>query len=387
MRDKETGMKIEPVKNISKSFLYCMDISSLICMEDAGFRFFDKDRSQDDFVNILKGAGVNTIRVKLWNDPYDEQGRGYGGGNSDIKKAVAIAERAKKAGLKFILDFHYSDFWSDPGRQLAPKAWAGFNLEEKAKALHDFTVESMMTILETGVDLAIVQIGNEINHGIADEHEFKEKCVLLNAGMKAVDEVNARLGASVLKAVHFTDPDKGFDEMCDYLKKYGVDYDVFGCSFYATWHGSSHCLAPSLKHIAQTYGKKVMILETAWPHDMPPAELIYTYGFTDFDVSVDGQIEFMRDVVEQLAKLGDDAIGISYWEPAWLNTTRDEWNRFGTGWASEYAGTYDECAKGMENTSGVDEQSLVYADGHDVYPLESLCIYNMIKGEDNESGA
>lgn len=373
-------MSILPVKSINKNFLFGMDISSLIAMEDAGFKYHGCDRKEDDLINILSRAGVNTIRVKIWNDPYDEKGNGYGGGNNDLDKAIAIAIRAKSANIKLLVDFHYSDFWSDPSRQLAPKAWRAFNIEEKADALYNFTVDSLTKLIDTGVEIAVVQIGNEINHGLAGEHEYEEKCHLLKAGIKAVKYINRTFDTNILNAVHFTDPNKGFEYICEYLEQYGVDYDVFGCSFYSTWHGNSHCLAPSLKHIADTYNKKVMIVETAWPHDMPPAELIYTYGYNDFELSVDGQIQFMRDVVEQLVKIGDSAIGISYWEPAWLNTTEDEWNRYGTGWASKYAGSYDPEAVDNEGVCGVDEQSLVYADGYDIYPLESLNIYNMIKG-------
>lgn len=373
-------MGVSPIQNINENFLFGMDISSLLVMEKAGFHFHDFDGKEDDLINIIRRAGANTVRVKIWNDPYDENGNGYGGGNSDPESAILIAERAARAGMKMLIDFHYSDFWSDPTRQIAPKAWASFSLDEKASALYDFTTDILEKILNTGADIALVQVGNEINHGIAGEHSYENKCVLLKAGIRAIKDINKKHNVNILSAVHFTDPNKGFEYICEYLKEYNVDYDVFGCSFYSTWHGSSHCLAPSLRHIAENYNKKVMIVETAWPHDMPPAELIYTYGYNDFELSVNGQIEFMRDVVEQLAKIGEPALGISYWEPAWFNTTESEWNIYGTGWASKYAGSYDDEAKGTEGVSGVDEQSLMYVNGHDVYPLESLNIYNMIRG-------
>ena len=372
-------MNISPISEISGNFLFGMDISSLIVMENAGFKFHNHEGMEDDLLNILKESGVNMVRVKIWNDPYDKDGNGYGGGNSDLAKALLIAGRAQKYGIKLLLDFHYSDFWSDPARQLAPKEWKSFNIEEKADALYKFTFHCLEELHKTRAEISIIQIGNEINHGLAGEHEYKEKCTLIKAGIKAIKDFNRTFKTDILSAVHFTDPDKGFEYICEYLKDNDVDYDVFGCSFYATWHGNSKCLVPSLKHIVETYNKKVMILETAWPHDMPPANLIYTYGYVDFEVSVQGQIDFMEDIIYELSKLGDDALGISYWEPAWLNTTEEEWNRYGTGWASKYAGAYDNEAKDNEGVSGVDEQSLFYADGYDIYPLPSVNIYNIVK--------
>ena len=132
-------LSVQSVENLSDDFIVGMDASCVPSLEDGGVRFYDHDGNEKDVYQILAENGINYIRVRIWNDPYDENGNGYGGGNCDLENAVKIGKRATKYGMKLLVNFHYSDFWADPGKQMAPKAWKGMNLEDKSQALYEYT--------------------------------------------------------------------------------------------------------------------------------------------------------------------------------------------------------------------------------------------------------
>ncbi|MBR2599381.1 MAG: glycosyl hydrolase 53 family protein, partial [Erysipelotrichaceae bacterium] len=149
--------KIDPAVQSSKTlyvrkvelpedFIMGADISSVIALENAGVKFYGWDGNEQDIFKTLAESGVNYIRVRVWNDPFDEEGNGFGGGNNDVETAVLIAQRAKKYGLKLLVDFHYSDFWADPGKQMVPRAWKDMDVDTKAEALYQYTRDSLQKI-------------------------------------------------------------------------------------------------------------------------------------------------------------------------------------------------------------------------------------------------
>ena len=144
-----------------------MDASAVLVLENSGVKYYNFDGEEQDVFKTLSEAGVNYIRLRVWNDPYDENGNGYGGGNNDLPTAIELGRRATECGMKVCIDFHYSDFWADPKRQHAPKAWEGMEIDEKCDALYDYTKDSLTQLLEEGVDVEMVQVGNEINNGMA----------------------------------------------------------------------------------------------------------------------------------------------------------------------------------------------------------------------------
>src|SRR5262249_7080700 len=127
---------------------------------------FKENGEQKDALTILKDHGVNWVRLRIWNDPTDANGQPLGGGNNDLATTVALATRAKSMGFKFFLDFHYSDFWADPGNQNMPKAWVGLNAADLQKAVYDYTANVMQTLSEAGAMPDMVEIGNEVNGGM-----------------------------------------------------------------------------------------------------------------------------------------------------------------------------------------------------------------------------
>ena len=150
---EESTIYVEPVDGISDDFYRGMDVSAVLALENSGVKYYNFDGEEQDVFMTLAQAGVNYIRLRVWNDPYDENGNSYGGGNNDVATAITLGQRATQYGMKVCIDFHYSDFWADPKKQFVPKAWEGMDIEEKSDALYHFTLESLTQILDAGVDV------------------------------------------------------------------------------------------------------------------------------------------------------------------------------------------------------------------------------------------
>lgn len=185
---------VSRVDGMSTGFLSGVDVSSVLSLEESGVVFRERSGSPADLFAVLADAGVTAVRVRVWNDPFDDRGRGYGGGNVDVGRAVEVGRRATAAGLGVLVDFHYSDFWADPGRQLAPKSWAGSTPEATAAAVRGFTVSALRRFEDAGVDVRVVQVGNETNTGMAGYSRDATSmdaslAALFAAGASAVREV------------------------------------------------------------------------------------------------------------------------------------------------------------------------------------------------------
>lgn len=390
------GLFIEKVEGLSSDFIKGVDVSSIISLEKSGVVFHNDKGKEQDIFKTLKQNGVNYVRIRLWNDPYDSNGKGYGGGNNDLPTALAIGERADKYKLKVFLDFHYSDFWADPNKQQAPKAWENMSLEEKGDALYEYTKESLLTLMNKGIDVGMVQLGNEITTGMSGETNWKNIAYLLNQGAKAVREVEKEKGKKIAIAIHFTNPEKSenYDKYAKILANFSVDYDVFASSYYSYWHGELANLTEVLKQIADTYGKKVMVAETSYAYTYEDgdgfANTIGEGGAYDkrYPFTVQGQARAIRDVIQAVADTGA-GIGVFYWEPAWIPVPGDTpeeksklWEEYGSGWAASYAKSYDpEDAGVYYGGSSWDNQALFDFNGN---PLESLKVFRYV---DNGSTA
>ena len=142
---EDADIFVEPVDGLSPDFSRGMDISSLIAEEESGVVYYDEKGNARDIFEILADAGVNYIRVRVWNHPYDADGNGYGGGNCDVEKAAQLGRRAAEHSMRLLVDFHYSDFWADPNKQYAPTEWARKDVAEKAALIEDFTYQSTIS--------------------------------------------------------------------------------------------------------------------------------------------------------------------------------------------------------------------------------------------------
>ncbi|EGP5553310.1 glycosyl hydrolase 53 family protein [Enterococcus faecium] len=344
---------IEKVDNMPEDFIKGADISTLIAQEQSGVKYYNESNQEEDLFTILSENGVNYARIRIWNDPYNAEGQGYGAGNCDVDKAIEMGKRATSAGMKVLIDFHYSDFWADPGRQLVPKAWKGYSVTEKADALYAFTKDSLEKIIAAGVDVGMVQVGNETTgSGICGE-SGNGRYDLFKAGSRAIREVDP----NILIALHFTNPDRT-STILNYardLKNNNIDYDVFATSYYAFWHGSLENLTYVLKTVSDTYGKKTMVAETSYAYTLEDGDgqknVVNSVSQTTtggYAASVQGQADSLRDVMDATVKAGENALGVFYWEPAWTpvgSSDRDVnmpiWEKFGSGWASTAAIGYD----------------------------------------------
>ncbi len=385
---EDAGIYVEPIPNLSDNFIRGMDVSSILAEEKSGVKYYSADGKEQDVFTTMAKAGVNYARIRVWNDPFDENGNGYGGGNNDLATAIALGKRATENGMKVCIDFHYSDFWADPSKQMCPKAWVDFSLEEKSNALYEFTKDSLTQLLENGVDVCMVQVGNETNNGMAGETQIPNIAKLMSSGSKAIREIAKSYDKDIQVALHYTNANDydGLDSILYKLASFQVDYDIFALSYYPYWHGTFENLQNVMANIQNKYGKKTLIAETAYCYttedtdgsgnSVSEADLIDAYGAT-----VQSQSTALRDVCATANDAG--ALGVFYWEGAWIavgDVNADNssiWEEFGSGWASSYAAAYDPNDAGKYyGGCSWDNQALFDATGK---PLESLNTFKWLK--------
>ena len=365
----KAAIAVSKIEELPEDFFLGVDISSLLSVEASGRVFYDFDGQERDLFEVLQDSGVNCIRVRVWNDPFDENGNGYGGGNCTVDTAIALGLRAKAHGMGLLVDFHYSDFWADPGKQQAPKAWADFTIEEKAAAIYAYTADGLQSIRESGVSVDMVQIGNEITGGLCGETEKEAVCSLLCAAAQAVRDTDP----DIRIVVHYTNPErKNYAEYTSELQARGVDYDVFATSYYPEYHGTMENLTEQLQAVHALSGKQVMIAETSWSHtsdDVGP-----------YKHSVQGQADEIAACVKAMCGLGGYGIGVFWWEPAWLDVpghTEAEREQYGVSWATSYAVSYDPVDAGQYYGGAPNTDTALFdPEGH---PLESLKTFRYLR--------
>lgn len=309
--------------------------------------------AEEEWSDVFAESGVNYIRLRVWNDPYDENGNGYGGGDNDVATAIELGKRATQYGMKVNIDFHYSDFWADPKRQHAPKAWEGMSADEKADALYDFTKESLTQILDAGVDVGMVQVGNEINNGMSGETDVPAVMGLLSAGSRAVREIADSYGKDIQIVLHYTniEDNEEVDTMAANLKEYGVDYDIFGLSYYPFWDGTNENMQNVAKNIMDRYGKKVVIAETSYCYTEKDGDG-FGNSFDGIEDAVDGyaptvqsQATMIRDICAAANEAG--VLGVFYWEGTWIpvgSADQDNsalWEKYGSGCSWDNQAMFD----------------------------------------------
>lgn len=391
--DDEIYVKKVAGLNDRTDFIKGVDISSYISEVKSGVVYKNQSGTPvegKEFIKTFAEVGVNYIRLRVWNAPYDldanENRLYYGGGNNDIDTTIAIcniikeynAAYAEQYGeIKVLVDLQYSDFWADPDKQTAPKAWKNMSTAEKAEKVKEFTQDCLAKVEATGVTVGMVQIGNETNTGICGtKYGSQDYLEIFKAGCDAVKDYNTDKGYTtengkwIKRVVHFTDPQNASTTFAKTLKDGGVEYDVYATSYYPFWHGTPENLKTMLSDIATTCGCEVMVAETQYVYtnqdydgaDNQAYEGKENIDLSQWPVSVQGQANEIRDVINAVAEVGDAGIGMFYWEPGWLGVgnaynadgtvnetalaaNKVKWNTYGSGWASDYAKTYDEQAE------------------------------------------
>lgn len=314
-------------------FVKGMDVSMIKELESHGAEYFLEGRKEDIF-SILKKCRVNMIRIRIWPDPYDEKGRTYGGGGNDLQTTIEIARRTVEHRMGFMLDFHYSDFWADPAKQVKPKAWEGLKGKELETAVYLHTVDTLKALKNQQLTPAMVQVGNEITKGLLwpDGHiEHTEGMVsLLKAGIRGVREECPE--AKIVLHLDYGTNNALYRSWFDAVTAYGLAYDVIGMSYYPHWNGSLELLQENLNDISGRYQKEVLIAETSIGYTLDTLGCKgIVYGkeqekATGYTASPEGQEQFLRDLYQTVREVKDQkGIGVFYWEPAWLPIAECKW--------------------------------------------------------------
>ncbi len=386
-------LRVKRVEGLSDDFILGMDASCVPSLEASGVKFYNHEGTEGDVYSILSENGINYIRVRIWNDPFDANGNGYGGGNCDIENAIRVGKRATENGMKLLVNFHYSDFWADPQKQPIPKAWQNMSFDERCDALYEYTKESLNRLVEAEIDIGMVQIGNETNGFMCGEREWSRITSLMSAGSRATREVCPE----ALVVLHFSNPELA-NRYAGYayeLNRFNVDYDVFASSYYPFWHGSLENLNSELKKVTSVYNKKVVIAETSYAYTPDDTDFFGNTISSEFGevegypFTVQGQADFIRDVIATAAEI-ENCIGVFYWEGTWISAggktyeeNRTLWEKHGSGWATSYAGEYDPVDAGKwYGGCSVDNQALFDKNGR---ALESLKTFALVKNGNLDS--
>ena len=356
------------------SFAAGMDVSSAKKLYDANQKFYNRDGVEESLFRILKDSGVNWVRLRLWNDPtnhnFVEDGKyvSYGGGSCDLESVTWMAKEAKRFGLKFYLDIHYSDFWADPNSQIIPKAWASFTTSDQmANAIKTYTTDVLIHLKDNNATPDMVSLGNETTSGLllhlpgADYTSYSNdgnpgydfnKSAASNAiagkmgsanfvkYIKAANDAVKTFDSKILTMVHVAKGLTAVDTIKGYYNNLtSVNYDVIGLSAYAygQWNGRVSVLSSGLEGIASAFPtKKICIAETSYGYTFEtdnnvqnnfkasdPDHKIQPVGdYTTINIQTQAQIT--RDAMNVVANLSN-GLGCFYWEGAWTATAFCGW--------------------------------------------------------------
>lgn len=257
------AVAVQAQVTIEKPYAVGADISWLQSQEDHGVRFSDGG-VEGDAIEILRDNGFNYIRLRLFVNPKSELGYSQRDGYCDLEHTLAMAKRVKDAGMYLLLDFHYSDNWADPQKQIMPQAWQTYSYDEVCAEVYNHTKSVLEALAKQGTTPDMIQIGNEVSNGMlwpygSVRHSFSGLCGLLKEGVRAARECapDAEIMIHVALGGQAEESERFFDAMA----KYGVEYDLIGQSYYPEWHGTLEDLEANLNKLAKQYGKPIIVVE------------------------------------------------------------------------------------------------------------------------------
>ncbi|GHD06751.1 hypothetical protein GCM10010313_25170 [Streptomyces violarus] len=325
------------------------DISSLAKSEAKDGVYRNSSGTAGDALAVLKSSGMNYARLKVWVNPADDY--------NNKARVLATAKRVKAQGMKLLVDFHYSDFWADPGRQDKPAAWAGHSYSQLRTDVYNHTYDVLNALKAQGTTADMVQVGNEINGGMlwneGSTSNWTQLAGLLNSGYDAVKAVNS----STTVALHLAEGGdlSGTRWWFDSARSNGVKFDAIGLSYYGYWHGTLADFQTTLDDAASRYGKPVYVAETAYPFRLDSEdahENIIDTGaelVSGYPASVAGQTRWMNDVASIVEAVPNGrGLGIFYWEATWTAVGGNGWDptdaSSGNGWENQALFGYDDRA-------------------------------------------
>ncbi len=328
-----------------------IDVSTYLEELEHGARYFDGD-GQIDPLDAFRANGVSTMRIRIWNDPYGENGEPYLAGSCNIENYARLGKLAKEKGYSLLMDLHYSDFWADPGKQMLPKAWAAYDMDTLEEAVYRFTKDCLVRARDEDIAPQLIQVGNEITNGMlwplgkletdGKRGNYENFCRLVKAGCRACREIVPE--ARIILHLERSNDCAVYREFFSKMAEAEVDYDIIGASYYPYWHGTPEELFANLT-ACRCFGKEIMIMELGYGFTIEPyvlsgearrlvidSERAYVPGFTEkYPVTPEGQAAFVEDFLAMARKNGVG--GVFYWEPLWLPGE-------GICWASEAGQRY-----------------------------------------------
>ena len=322
------------------------DISSLKKSEDLGGIYRYADGTEGDALEILKGHGLNYARLRVWVDPAD----GYHG----KEEILVMASRLKSQGIQLLVDFHYSDNWADPGKQIKPAAWEEYDFEQLKEAVYEHTFDICISLVDQGTPPDMVQVGNEINAGMlwpdGDYEHMDNLAALLNEGYRAVKDCSP--STSVM--LHIAEG--GDNDLARWwfgnIVRREVPFDVIGISYYPYWHGSLAELQYNLNDISERYNKDIIVVETAYAftdqeNDFLPNIADSSMAIPGYPYTPEDQRAMLRDVMAVVRAVPNGrGLGVFYWDATWTAVTGNGWESTdpssGNAWENQALFDYDE---------------------------------------------
>ncbi|WP_049565757.1 glycoside hydrolase family 53 protein [Nonomuraea sp. SBT364] len=324
------------------------DVSSLAKSEALGGVYRDARGRPGDALRILSRAGLNYIRLKVWVHPAD--------GYNTKTRVLAVARSARAAGLRLLVDFHYSDTWADPGKQYKPAAWEALPPDELARAVYDHTFDVLDALRRQGTPADMVQIGNEINGGLlwpdGSNADWAGTARLLKAGYDAVKAVSERTRV----VLHLANGgDNGlYRWWFDNAAAHGIRYDVIGLSYYPYWHGTLDAFRANINDVATRYGKPVVVVETGYPFTTADDDgwenlIVSPEPYPGYPATPQGQAAMLRQVADIVRDVpGRLGLGVFTWEATWTGVPGNGWDpadpSTGNAWENQALFGFDDRA-------------------------------------------
>lgn len=315
----------DPLTPEEITFYYGADLSYVNEMEDCGATYKDANGTTKDPFTIFQEAGTNLVRVRLWHNPTWTNYSNF----DDVKETI---QRSKAKGMEVLLDFHYSDTWADPSTQEIPAAWVSEidNTEALGNLLYDYTYDTLEALSNDNLLPEIVQVGNEINGMILQQGElvwpidWTRNSHLINKGIEAVRDISAAKNKDIEIMLHIAQPENGLWWFEQATNAGVTDYDWIGLSYYPIWSDYTlNNVGSALSTLINTYNKRLMIAETAYPFTMENADSANNILGNDalvsgYPASQEGQLGYLNQLQSIVENAGGE--GIVYWEPAWVST-------------------------------------------------------------------
>lgn len=307
------------------NFFKGADLSYVNEMEDCGAVYKDQNNIEKDVYDIFKDAGTNLVRVRLWHNPTWTNYSNF----EDVKKTIT---RAKSKNMKVLLDFHYSDTWADPGQQQIPAAWLQHinNTTTLGDLLYNYTFNALKDLANLGLMPDIVQVGNEINPMILQDGEpqwpinWARNSSLINRGIQAVRDISAERNVNVEVMLHIAQPENGLWWFQQATANGVEDFDWIGLSYYPLWSSFSlENVGTAFSELINTYNKKLMVVETAYPFTLQDVDQANNILGPDavlngLPANQQGQLDYLIQLATIIKNSGGN--GLIYWEPAWVST-------------------------------------------------------------------